>query len=174
MEPSPTAERHVLRGLKRLEHIGPDLLGARITLARRNPRHLTGNLYEVHITLALPGPDISVSRTPPPHHESEDLVVAIGEAFETARRSLLEYHAVERGDVKHHEPAAAGEVVDVFPDYGFIRAADGRLVYFHRNSVVGTDWSDVEVGDDVSFADEPGDEGPQATTVHVRRRHAHK
>jgi nucleotide-binding universal stress UspA family protein/cold shock CspA family protein len=170
MEPSPAAEQHVLRGLERLEHLGPEVLRARVTLARRNPRHLTGNLYDVHIALTLPGPDISVSRTAPPHHESEDLVTAIGEAFDSARRSLLESHAVNRGDVKSHEPAAAGEVTDVFPDYGFIRAKDGRVVYFHKNSVVGGDWSDVDVGTQVTFVDELGEQGPQATTVHVTRR----
>jgi nucleotide-binding universal stress UspA family protein/cold shock CspA family protein len=174
MEPSPAAERHVLRGLERLERIGPEVLGARVTLARRNPRHMKGNLYDVHVTLTLPGPDISVTRTAPPHHESEDLVRAIAEAFSSARRSLLEYHAVQRGDVKSHEPMSAGEVTDVFPAYGFIRATDGRLVYFHENSVVGADWNDVDVGARVSFVDEPGEHGPQATTVRLTSRPALK
>jgi cold shock CspA family protein len=172
MEPSPAAEEHVLRGLGRLERVGPEVLGARITLARRNPRHVKGNLYDVHVALTLPGPDLSVTRTAPSHHESEDLVSAIGEAFTSARRSLLEYHAVQRGDVKTHEPMSTGEVTDVFPAYGFIRAADGRLVYFHKNSVVGADWNDVDVGARVSFVDEPGEDGPQATTVHVTSRPA--
>jgi cold shock CspA family protein len=172
MEPSPAAETHVLRGLGRLERIGAEVLGARVTLARRNPRRVTGNLYDVHITLTLPGPDISVTRTAPPHHESEDLVVAIGEAFDRARRSLLQRHAEERGEVKSHEPTSTGEVTDVFPAYGFIRATDGRLVYFHKNSVVGADWNEVDVGARVSFVDEPGEDGPQATTVHVTGRPA--
>jgi nucleotide-binding universal stress UspA family protein/cold shock CspA family protein len=172
MEPSPAAERHVLRGIRRLEHVGPEVLRARVTLARRNPRHLTGNLYDVNIALTLPGSDISVSRTAPPHHESEDLVTAIGEAFDSARRSLLESHAVNRGDVKSHEPAATGEVTEVFPDYGFIRATDGRVLYFHKNSVVGADWADVDVGTKVTFVDELGEQGPQATTVHVTGRRA--
>jgi len=170
MEPSPVAERHVLRGLRQLERIGPAVLRARVTLARRNPRHRTGNLYDVRITLTHPGPDISVSRTAPSHQESEDLVTAIGEAFDRARRSLLRDHAVERGDVKSHEPVATGRVTDVFPDYGFIQAQDGRIVYFHQNSVLDADWKDVEVGNEVTFVDEPGEQGPQATTVRVRSR----
>jgi nucleotide-binding universal stress UspA family protein/cold shock CspA family protein/ribosome-associated translation inhibitor RaiA len=169
MEASPAAEQHVLRGLGKIERIGRDVLRARVTLARRNPRHLKGNLYDVHVTLTLPGTDISVTRTAPPHHESEDLTTAIGEAFETVRRTLLKHHGVERGDVKAHAAPAAGEVADVFPDYGFIRAADGRIVYFHKNSVVGSDWNEVEVGTKVSFVDEAGERGPQATTVRVTR-----
>lgn len=164
VEPTPLAERHVLRGVERL---GPDILRVRVTLAKRNPRHLTGNLYDVRLTISQPGPDIIVSRTPPPHRESEELVTAIGDAFDTARRQLLEYRSTRRGDVKVHEPAATGEVTEVFPDYGFIRARDGRIVYFHRNSVLGRGWDDVEVGTTVRFVDEQGEQGPQATSVTI-------
>jgi cold shock CspA family protein len=97
-------------------------------------------------------------------------VTAIGEAFDKARRELLDYHAVRRGEVKAHEPLATGEVTSVFPDHGFIRAADDRVVYFHRNSVLGGGWDEIDVGTEVRFVDEPGDEGPQATTVTVLGR----
>jgi cold shock CspA family protein len=171
MEPSPIAERHVLRGITRMERVGPDLMRIRVTLARRNPRHLTGNLFDIHLEFDVPGPDVVVSRTSSLHHENEDLVTAIGEAFDQARRELLTRHAVERGDVKSHEQSATGVVTEVFPDYGFIRADDGRVIYFHRNSVLHGGWDDLDVGTDVRFVDEPGDEGPQATSVTVTGRH---
>lgn len=165
MEASPAAEVHVLRGIRRLEKVAPDLVSVRVTLARRNPRRRTGDLYDVNLHLSLPGPDVVVSRTPTPHHEDEDLVLAIGEAFEKARRKVVEQHAVERGDVKQHDASLKGTVSDLFPDYGFIRGADGRIVYFHRNSVPDGEWDRFELGDRVLFADEPGEEGPHATTV---------
>jgi hypothetical protein len=40
--------------------------------------------------------------------------------------------------------------------------------------VVGADWNEVDVGARVSFVDEPGEDGPQATTVHVTSRPAFK
>lgn len=172
MEPSAAVERHVRRGLRRLERVAPDMIRVRVTLAQPSGRHRTGNLYDVHLEIELPGPNVAVSRTPPRHGQSEDVVTAIGEAFEKARRQLVEQHRVERGQVKIHEPAGRGQVSDLFPDYGFIRSSDGRIVYFHRNSVVGDAWDELEAGSDVRFVDEPGDEGPQATTVTVlRRRH---
>lgn len=170
LEPSPAAERHVLRGVSQLERVAPDLMAVRVTLATRNPRHTSGNLYDVNLELTLPGPDVVVSRTPARHQENEDLVTAIGEAFEKARRKLVELHAIQRGEVKSHAPKARGEVTDLFPDHGFIRGSDGRLVYFHRNSVAAGGWDDLEVGAEVRFVDEPGEEGPHATTVTVTRQ----
>jgi nucleotide-binding universal stress UspA family protein/cold shock CspA family protein len=172
VEPSPAAERHVLRGVRRLERVAPDLMRVRVTLARRNLRRRTGNLYESHLELERPGPDAVVSRTSPRHTESEDLVTAIGEAFGRARRELIESRSVERGQVKAHEAPSRGRVTELFPDYGFIQATDGRIVYFHRNSVDGRAWSELEAGDEVEFRDEPGEKGPHATFVRpgIRRR----
>lgn len=168
LEPFPAAERHVLRGLARLERLAPNLVRVRVTLARRGARRQTGDLYTVSLEVTGPGPDVFVSRTPALHSESEDLLTAIGEAFDKARRGLVESRAVTRGDVKSHEPVAEGTVTALFPDYGFIHAKDGRVVYFHRHSVLADAWDDMEVGAQVRFVDEPGDEGPQATTVVVQ------
>jgi len=167
LDPSPAAERHVLRGVRRLERVSPDLIAVDVTLAAKAHRHATGNLYDVNLRLTRPGPDVVVSRTPPRHHEDEDLVFAIGEAFDKARKQLIELREVERGDVKSHDETPHGKVTDLFPDHGFIRSSDGRIVYFHRNSVTDGAWGGLEVGAEVRFRDEPGEEGPQATTVAV-------
>jgi cold shock CspA family protein/ribosome-associated translation inhibitor RaiA len=167
MEATPEAEKQVLRGLDRLERVAPALMGVRVTLARRNLRHRTGDLYEARLELTLPGPDVAVSRTPPRHSESEDLAVAIGEAFDKARRELIEWHDRVRGKVKAHEPTAHGRVTDLFPDHGFIRGADGRIVYFHRNSVAGEGWAALEPGCEVRFSEEQGEQGPQASSVTI-------
>ena len=167
LEPSPAVERHVLRGVKRLERVAPDLMAARVTLATHSRRHETGNLYDVNLQLTLPGPDVVISRTPPRRSQDDDLVVAIGEAFDKARRKLVDLQEVQRGDVKSREEMPRGEVAELFPDYGFIRASDGRIVYFHRNSVTHDAWDQLEVGAEVRFVDEPGEKGPHATTVTV-------
>jgi cold shock CspA family protein len=142
-------------------------MATRVTIAERNRRHRKGNLYDVNLELTLPGPDVVVSRTAPLHSEDEDLATALGEAFEKARRALLELRATRRGEVKAHEEPNAGRVTDLFPDYGFILGTDGRVVYFHRNSVAHDAWDALEVGSQVRFLDEPGDKGPHATTVTV-------
>ena len=50
---------------------------------------------------------------------------------------------------------------------------NGREIYFHRNSVIDGDFARFEIGTEVSFAEELGDKGPQATTVRPhKKRHA--
>jgi cold shock CspA family protein len=56
-------------------------------------------------------------------------------------------------------------------DYGRIETLDGRLVYFHRNSVVGADFAELKIGAEVRFHEEAGERGPQASTVHVVGKH---
>ena len=51
--------------------------------------------------------------------------------------------------------------------YGRIAATDGRLIYFHRNSVLGDGFDNLAEGDAVEFAMHPGEgeHGPQASSV---------
>jgi len=70
--------------------------------------------------------------------------------------------------VKRHEEAPVGVVSSVSLDreFGFLRTRDGREVYFHRNSVLEGGFDSLKVGERVRFVEEPGDRGPQASTVH--------
>ena len=51
--------------------------------------------------------------------------------------------------------------------YTTLAAADGRLVYFHQNSVVDGGFATLQVGEEVRFVaqDRESDKGPQASTV---------
>ena len=51
--------------------------------------------------------------------------------------------------------------------YGFLETADGHDVYFHENSVLNNAFGRLEVGDEVRFHEEGGEEGPQASTVEL-------
>jgi cold shock CspA family protein len=87
------------------------------------------------------------------------------------QRRLQDYARLQRGSVKAHEPAPAGEIARLFPKagYGFIKTFDGREVYFHRNALVDGDLADLAPGTRVEFVEEQGEEGPQATAVHTHR-----
>ncbi|MBI4640449.1 MAG: cold shock domain-containing protein, partial [Candidatus Tectomicrobia bacterium] len=54
---------------------------------------------------------------------------------------------------------------------GRIETPDGRLVYFHRNSVVDADFDKLQIGDEVRFAEEMGELGPAASRVHLVGKH---
>ncbi len=58
----------------------------------------------------------------------------------------------------------------LFPDYGFLETSDGREIYFHCNSVLNNGFEKLQVGTHVHFAEEQGNEGPQASTVTIAER----
>jgi cold shock CspA family protein len=57
--------------------------------------------------------------------------------------------------------------------YGFLETPDGRELYFHEHSVLDGGFPELEVGSEVRFIEEPGEKGPQATTVTPVGRHGH-
>jgi cold shock CspA family protein len=58
-------------------------------------------------------------------------------------------------------------VKEIFPDrgYGFLETPAGRSIYFHQASVLDGHFDRLRIGTRVEFAEEMGDQGPQASTV---------
>ena len=145
----------------------------RVVVKAAGAHHRSSGLYEVHVRVALPeGREVNVERTPPADQRHADLTFAIDDAFKHARRQLEDQARLTQGRVKHHEGPATGTVVSIDPsgEFGFIEAADGQEIYFHRNSVIH-ELSHLQVGSHVSFAAEAGDKGTQATTVKLLGKH---
>ena len=71
--------------------------------------------------------------------------------------------------MKVHEEAAQARIVRLFPieEYGFLETADGREIYFHKNSVLPPGFDHLEVASEVSYVEEMGEKGPQASTVRI-------
>lgn len=147
--------------------------GCRVVLKGPGAHHRTGGAYEVNIRLALPdGRKVDVARTPQADERHSDLAFALNDAFKRARRKLQDHVRRLQTQVKHHEGQPIGTVVRIDPsgEFGFIESTDGREIYFHRHSVAG-DPSHLAVGARVSFAEETGEKGPQASTVKMLGRH---
>ena len=128
-----------------------------------------GNPYQVRLDITVPsGHKIEVVKEPNKTEFRDPLYATVRNAFDAARRQLQKLVEVQRHEVKEHiEPDAEGIVVKLFDDYGFLRSLTGRDIYFHRNSVINHDFPRLEIGTAVSFVEEMGDEGPQASTVHI-------
>jgi cold shock CspA family protein len=109
----------------------------------------------------------------PKHQELDashkNLRPALRAAFKSAARRLQDYARRQRGDTKIHAPLAKGYVSKIAPDdgYGFLATDDGREIYFHKNSVLNEAFPRLKVGTAVSFVEEPGEKGPQASTVRI-------
>ena len=67
----------------------------------------------------------------------------------------------------HHRQGKGAHFLRIYPDqgFGFLETADGREVYFHRSSVLNGGFDRLAIGTEVRFAEEPGEKGPQASTV---------
>jgi cold shock CspA family protein len=170
MDPSPALEARIRQLAGRLEKFSGRISRCHVTVAAPHKHGRQGRLFEVYIDLTLPGREIAVGRSHAIRHSHEDPYVALRDAFRAARRRLEEYERERRGAVKARARPPHGRVCELHPQEGFgrIETADGRLIYFHRNSVLGRPFEALEVGTEVRFAEEPGDRGPQASTVHVR------
>jgi len=187
MDPSPGLEAAVLKEAARLERYFSRIMSCRVALEGPK-REEYGGLYRVRIDLGVPGEELLVEHNPSlhatlasqetvhetkqsePHRERRDPKVAIREAFHEMRRRLQDYVRRIGGQTKKHERLPVGKVIRLSPEEGFgFVESEGREIYFHRNSVLGSNFSRLRIGSPVRFAEEMGEQGPQATTVRLVR-----
>jgi ribosomal subunit interface protein len=166
---SEALEERILKKVARLERLQNRITSCHVTLDRIAARHHQGKIFEVHVHLALPGARVEVTRESGLDHGHEDVYVAVRDAFARAERQLEELIRVHREDVKTHVASPHGRVVRMFAEqgYGFLESSDLLEVYFHRNAVADGSFDALEVDDEVRFvlAPDPGENGPQASTV---------
>lgn len=171
----PGIQEMITDHVKKLEQRYGRITACRIVVKGPGDRHQTGGLYDINIHLALPdGREVKVGRTPKLDERHSDLPFAVNDAFKRARRQLQDNTRRMEGQIKHHEGQPIGTVVRLDPsgEFGFVRSSDGAEIYFHRNSIVDGEFSELAIGSRVSFADEIGEKGPQATTVRLLGKHA--
>lgn len=182
MEPDPDLEPAVQKEIAVLERFFPRITSCRVVIEKTGKRRL-GALYHVGIELGVPNEDLVVEHLPTLHkalREAEaskktkqseikrtnrEVYRAIHVAFQEMRRRLQDYVRRMQGRTKHHDPQAVATVTRLFADHGFLETADGREIYFHRNSVLNGHFERLRVGRQVHFSEESGDKGPQASTI---------
>jgi len=173
LTPSPELQAAINQHISELEKRFGRATAGRIIVRGPGDRHKTGGQYQVSIRLALPdGREVNVGRTPKEDERYADLTFAVDDAFKRARRQLQDQVGVMHGQTKLHEGGPVGTVLRVDPsgEFGFLEAADGHEVYFNCNSVL-EGRSNIAVGVRVSYVEELGEKGPQASTVRVLSKH---
>jgi cold shock CspA family protein/ribosome-associated translation inhibitor RaiA len=194
MRPSAAVERWIRDEAAKLDEFYSRIMGCRVVVELPNRRHRQGSRFHVRIDLTVPGGELVVKQGPTLHsslqrtHASKlakhleihvphrDLRQAIDDAFKAMGRRLQDYARRQRGDLKAHEPLPRACVSKLMlaDGFGFLETPGGREIYFHANSVLNGGFERLGVGTTVSFAEEEGDKGPQASTVKVlRERHLH-
>lgn len=169
MDPSTAVEAKIRERAAKLDRYYDRIMSCRVIVEAPHRRHHQGKLFHVRVDVTVPQGELVVSREPVERHSHEDVYVAIRDAFNAAQRRLAGYARRQRGDVKVHEAPPVSRISKLFSDegYGFIEIPDGGEIYFHRNSVLNDAFDRLEVGDEVQCAEEPGEKGPQASTVRL-------
>lgn len=89
--------------LDKLATLFDEITSCRVIVEMPHKHHLHGNLYKVTVDLKIPGEEFVVSRESADHHSSEDLHVAISDAFEKAKQQMSKYVSKRRAsDRLHH------------------------------------------------------------------------
>lgn len=173
MEPSDAVEANIRERMEKLERFSDEIMSCRVMVEKHHHHRHKGNIFHIRIDLTVPGDEIVVSREPDKHHAHEDINVAIRDAFNAVTRQLEDYARKRHRKTKRHETPAHGRIIELVADsdYGRIETPDGRQIYFHRNSLLNEDFDDIEIGMEVRFDEEPGEEGPQASTVKIVGKH---
>jgi len=167
MDTSQAVERRIREKVRKLEHLHDRITSCHVVVEAPHRRRQKGKLYLVSIDVTIPGRELVVNTAKRLNHSHEDVYVALRDAFDALRRQLASHARESRGEVKNHDVPPHGVIVRLFPDHGFIGTGDLGEVYFHRNSVVDTEFDHLEEGAEVRFSTVQGEKGLQATTVHV-------
>ena len=185
MKPSEAVEARVREEVAKLETFYQGIMRCRVVVELPHKHHKKGDLYHVRIDMTVPGAELVVKREPSlqaglrqidsekqsksyeAHAAHKDVFVVIRDAFKEARRQLQDYARLVRGQTKAHIPQPSGRVSKLFPEegYGFLETPDGNEIYFHKNSVLNDAFNRLAVGARVTFNEELGEKGVQASTV---------
>lgn len=185
MDPSEAVEARVREEASKLETFYQGIMRCRVVVELPHKHHRKGDLYHVRIDMTVPGAELVVKKEPSlhanlrqsdaekqsksyeAHAAHKDVFVVIRDAFKEARRQLQDYARRVRGQTKVHEPQATARISKLFPEegYGFLETVDGSEIYFHKNSVLNDAFNGLTIGKRVTFSEELGEKGAQASTV---------
>ena len=174
IEKSEALEARIRESVDRLDAMYHRLVACRVSVSMPHESSRKGQIPRIRIEMSVPGDNLVISDEPHRFEEKykhADIYNAVDEAFAAAERRLRAFKERKRGDVKTHgedeAPPLVGIVTGLRPDedYGFLRAAEGGELWFHRNAVAGAGFEALGEGDIVHYVETVGESGPQASTV---------
>jgi cold shock CspA family protein/ribosome-associated translation inhibitor RaiA len=167
VELSPAEEEAIREAAGKLESFWDQIISCRVLVDMPQRRGRTGRRYNVRIDLRVPGGELVIKRQP-----REQLLDAVQDAFQAAGRRVQDRVRRVREGVPLDRGSPRGRVTRLlrWEGYGFITTEDNREIYFDRRSVLDGGFDRLEEGSEVHFAEEAGEQGPQASTVVVGSR----
>tara|TARA_R110002072_G_scaffold1655_11_gene13990 strand:- start:3273 stop:3851 length:579 start_codon:yes stop_codon:yes gene_type:complete len=137
----------------------------------RAPHHRGNNpiAYVIDLSVQMTGTSLHVDHRPGDDTAHTDIYVAIRDAFNAMERQLRKWKDQHKGRPHLQETPLQGRIeqLDGSSDCGQIATPDGRLIYFHRNSVAHDGYDALSEGDVVELSVDTSDaeKGPHARFV---------
>src|SRR5688500_14882479 len=127
-EPTDALRALIDEGIDSLEKVHPRLTSCRIMV-----EEVTRGIPHVRLDIGIPGSELVVNRELPVDAPKREIVQAVRDAFDVARRQLREHRKRLSLDSKRRELPPHGRIIRLELDapgdrYGFLLAGDGRQI----------------------------------------------
>ncbi|MGB4826657.1 MAG: HPF/RaiA family ribosome-associated protein [Paracoccaceae bacterium] len=163
VRPEEEIKAYVHERVDSLGKLHDGITSCQVYIAAPQNRQTQGHLYDITIEVRVPGKDLVVSDRKNDLKQHQHLRIALIE------QDLKIYKQKMRGKVKVLDGKLQGNLAELHhaEGYGQILATDHRLIYFHRNAVLGRKFDTMQVGDTVELVARHDESavGPQASTV---------
>jgi cold shock CspA family protein/ribosome-associated translation inhibitor RaiA len=172
LEKTTAIQSLVEEKITKLEQFCDYMNSCHVVIEKDNDRPSSGSPYRVSIDITIPhGRELAVVKSPDRGKQYPSLETVIRDAFEAARRQLIDLTTEQKGERKLHPEQQVGAIVTklfIEQGYGFLQEiSTGKEIYFHCNSVTNNDFERLKVGSGVRYKETMGEMGPQATTVQI-------
>lgn len=151
LDHSDAIEARIREKVAKLETFHHHIMSCRVVVEHERRQRHQDKHYNVRIDLHVPGREFAVNRD-----EHDDIYVALRDAFDAAKRLLEEDLRVQRREVKHHELPLHGRVSRLNGNHGYIETPSGEEIYFSQENVADPAFENLEIGAEVQFLLEPG------------------
>lgn len=111
MEPSAALDTHIREKVQKLDEFFDRIMSCRVVVEMPHKHQHQGKQFNVRIDIGVPGNEIVVNRD-----HSEDVYIALRDAFSAAKRQLEDHARKVRGDIKNHEAKRMNEKDNLFSE----------------------------------------------------------
>ena len=171
IEKTPQLESLIREKTERLEKFSDEIISCQMDVAQPHAHQNSGSGYRVRIELRVPPKDSLVAHEHSSHGNIHDTVeTVVNRAFDAVERQLKEHtERLRENQREYSEEDQPGTVIVIDQEkrYGIIKTVTGRDIYFTDNAVLHDDFDRIEIGTAVRYEDQPGDDGPRASTVEI-------
>jgi len=103
LDHSSAVESKIRERIEGLQKYFSPIISCHVVVEEHHRHHNSGNNYQIHIEVNVPGHEIVANRLQDSNHAYQDIFVSVRDAFDSIEKKLLALSERKKGKVKHHE-----------------------------------------------------------------------